>query len=119
MAKKAFTDGYKVTTNRLLTDSEGQTLTVRTSGYATFRDVMLPEGNGDVVGILDYYSTSDDSDSNPWQLTLIDAAGCMNFGNPTIEPGGEDNPYTVEQAIAIEEAGRRGKGWTTVILWAQ
>ncbi len=111
--KKAFTDGYKVTTNRLLTDSEGQTLTVRTSGYATFRDVMLPEGNGDVVGILDYYSTSDDSDSNPWQLTLIDAAGCMNFGNPTIEPGGEDNPYTVEQAIAIEEAGRRGKGWTT------
>ncbi|MDE6345075.1 MAG: hypothetical protein K2L55_00225 [Muribaculaceae bacterium] len=111
--KSAFTDGYKVTTNRLLTDANGQTLTVRTSGYATFRDVMLPEGNGDVVGILDYYSTSDDSDSNPWQLTLIDAQGCMNFGNPTIEPGGEDNPYTVEQAIAIEEAGRSAKGWTT------
>ena len=111
--KVAFTDGYKVTTNRLLKDSEGQTLTVRTSGYATFRDVMLPEGNGDVVGILDYYSTSDDSDSNPWQLTLLDAAGCMNFGNPTIEPGGEDNPYTVEQAIAVEQAGRRAKGWTT------
>ena len=111
--KAAFTDGYKVTTNRLLTDANGQTLTVRTSGYATFRDDMLPEGNGDVVGILDYYATSDDSDSNPWQLTLIDAAGCMNFGNPTIEPGGEDNPYTVEQAIAIEQAGSRAKGWTT------
>ena len=111
--KKAMTDGYKETTNRLITDSEGQTLTVRTSGYATFRDVMLPEGNGDVVGILDYYATSDDSDSNPWQLTLLDANGVMNFGNPTIEPGGEDNPYTVEQAIAIEEAGEKAKGWTT------
>ncbi|MDE6316808.1 MAG: hypothetical protein K2L73_00215, partial [Muribaculaceae bacterium] len=109
----AFTDGYKVTTNRLITDANGQTLTVRTSGYATFRDDMLPEGYGDVVGILDYYSTSDDSDSNPWQLTLIDAAGCMNFGDPTIEPGGEDNPYTVEQAIAVEQAGSRAKGWTT------
>lgn len=111
--KLAVTDGYKVTTNRLLTDSEGQTLTVRTSGYATFRDMMLPEGYGDVVGILDYYATSDDSDSSPWQLTLIDRKGFMNFGNPTIEPGGEDNPYTVEQAIAVEEEGRRAKGWTT------
>ena len=111
--KKAFTDGFKVTTNRLITDAQGQTLTVRTSGYATFRDVMLPEGNGDVVALLDYYRTSDDSDSSPWQLTLIDAKGLMNFGNPTIEPGGEDNPYTVEQAIAIEQAGRRGKGWVT------
>ncbi len=110
---KNFTDGFKITTNRILKDKDDQSMTVRTSGYALFREQQLPAGNGDVVAILDYYKTSDDSDSSPWQLTLIDNAGCMNFGNPTMEPGDEDNPYTVEQIIALESASNRGNGWMT------
>lgn len=107
-----FTDGYKVNTNRILKDKNGQTITVRTSGYALFREEQLPEGYGDVVALLDYYATSADAE-NPWQLTLNNSDGCMNFGNPTMEPGDRENPYTVAQVIEIEKAGKSGNGWLT------
>jgi hypothetical protein len=110
---KAFTDGYQITTNRILVDADGQKITVRTSGYATFREEMLPEGDGDVVALLDFYQTSTDSDSSPWQLTIIDANGVMNFGNPTLDPGDIDNPYTVEQVIQLEDAGKTTTAWMT------
>lgn len=109
---KEFTDGYKVNTNRKLKDKDGNTITVRTSGYALFREEMLPEGYGDVVAILDYYATSAEPES-PWQLTLISSDDCMNFGNPTMEPGDRTNPYTVPQVISIENASQRGNGWLT------
>lgn len=53
--KEKFCYGYKETTNRTLKDADGQSVTVRTSGYSTFRDEMLPEGYGDVVALLDFY----------------------------------------------------------------
>lgn len=108
-----FTTAYKENTNRILYDSDNQSMTVRTSGYATFREVVLPEGYGDVVALLDFYQTSADSSDSPWQLTLNDAAGCMNFGNPTVEPGDEDNPYTVEEVVALESAGNKDRAWVT------
>ncbi|MDE5810898.1 MAG: hypothetical protein K2H61_01155, partial [Muribaculaceae bacterium] len=107
-----FVTAYKENTNRILYDADNQSITVRTSGYATFRDEMLPAGNGDIVALLDYYATSDNPDA-PWQLTLIDAKGCMNFGNPTMQPGDETNPYTVEQAIQTINAGKSDRGWVT------
>lgn len=107
-----FTNAYKENTNRILYDADNQQITVRTSGYATFRDEILPAGDGDVVALLDYYATSEDAE-NPWQLTLNDAAGCMNFGNPTLLPGGEDNPYTVGQAIEAIDGGSTDRGWVT------
>ncbi len=110
--EKQFTNAYKETTNRILYDADNQSITVRTSGYATFREEMLPAGNGDVVAILDYYATSDDPES-PWQLTIIDANGCMNFGNPTLQPGGDDNPYTVTEVIELEDAGKTDRAWMT------
>lgn len=103
----AFTDGHKVTSNRNLILSDGNSIIVRTSGYSNFWSDMLPAGNGDVVGILSYFGTSG------WQLLLNDRKGCMNFGNPTIGPGAEDNPYTVTEAIGIEQAGTSAKGWVT------
>ncbi len=77
---------------------EGGTIDVRTSGYSNFYADPLPEGNGDVVALLEYFNSS-------YQLTLIDRAGCMNFGNPTIGPGAEDNPYTVNEAISVIAGG--------------
>lgn len=77
---------------------EGGSLDVRTSGYSNFYSDVLPEGKGDVVALLEYFNSA-------YQLTLIDRAGCMNFGNPTIGPGGEDNPYTVDEAISIIAGG--------------
>ncbi len=110
--QKAVTDGYKINTNRILYDADGQSITVRTSGYANFREVMLPEGSGDIVAILDYYATSADADS-PWRLTLIDREGMMNFGNPTMLPGSEDNPYQVSEVIDLEREGSTDRAWMT------
>ncbi len=103
----AYTDGSEINSNRALYDENGNTIVVRNSGYASFWSDKLPVGYGDVVGILSYYGTSG------WQLLLRSTDDCMNFGNPTIAPGTESNPYTVEQAIALEEAGETPSGWVT------
>lgn len=98
---------YKTTVSRSLTLSDGQTLTVRTSGYSNFYATVLPEGKCDVVGILSYFNSN-------WQLLLIDRNGCMNVGNPTVGPGAEDNPYTVDQALSvIANGGTSSNVWTT------
>lgn len=98
----------KETVNRSLTLSDGGTIVVRTSGYSNFYSDVLPEGHGDVAGILSYHS------NGGWQLLLIDRDGCMNFGNPTIGPGAEDNPYTVNEALSIIAGGGTVTGaWMT------
>lgn len=104
--KETFSTYHSSGVNQSITDAEGQSLNVRTSGYSTFWNNTLPEGRGDVVGILSYYGTG-------WQLILNDLAGCMNFGNPTIAPGAETNPWTVDQAVAIESASQTRAGWVT------
>lgn len=105
-----YTDGSEISSNRTLYDENGNSLTVRNSGYASFWSDKLPAGYGDVVGILSYYySTS----SSGWQLMLNSADDCMNFGNPTINPGTEKNPYTVPQAIEKEQEGTVVSGWVT------
>jgi hypothetical protein len=93
--------------NEALLDVNGNSLNVRTSGYSNFWNNTLPTGRGDVVAIASYYGTSG------WQLVLNDYAGCMNFGNPTIAPGTEDNPYTVAEVVNIESQGDTGSGWVT------
>lgn len=77
-------------------------LNVRTSGYAKFWNMKLPEKACDVVGILSYYGTQG------WQLLLNDADGIMNVGNPT-QQGTRQKPYTVEDAVAMASTG--GSGW--------
>lgn len=90
-------------------DAEGNTLDIRTSGYANFWNMTVPEGRGDVVAILGYYVNL--AGSGGWQLTLLDANSLMNFGNPTVPQGGQANPYTVQQAIAFEENSENQTGW--------
>lgn len=62
-------------TNRYLIDADGNRLLVRNSGYATFKDELMPKGSGTVAGILSYYGSE-------WQFVLIDAQGSINF-DPT------------------------------------
>lgn len=114
--KEKFCDEKGVNTNREITDADGQTLAVRTSGYADFEGVMLPEGRGDLVGILGYYQTSLDDSNNPWQLTIISIDDVMNFGNPTMLPGDETNPYTVDQVTELERNGQSANGWVTGVI---
>ncbi len=103
----SFTDAHKENANRNLILEDGNQIIVRNSGYATFWGTQLPAGNGDVVGILSYFGSSG------WQLLLRSVSDCMNFGNPTLNPGAEDNPYTVPEVIAIEREGVTASGWVT------
>lgn len=90
-------------------DAAGNTLDIRTSGYANFWNNLLPEGRGDVVALLGYYINL--ANSGGWQLTLIDAASLMNFGNPTVPEGTKEKPYTVQKAIALQVNSQNQSGW--------
>ena len=87
--------------NTTIVDRNGSTLTVRTSGYCTFFNQLLPVGNIDLVGILSYYNTA-------WQIIMIDGDGVIEVGE---RPGAKDNPYTVEQAIDEQSKGLTASGW--------
>ncbi len=96
--------------NQEITDASGSALNVRTSGYSNFWNTPLPQGNGDIVGILGYYYTNERT--SPWQLILVSADGLMNFGNPTLPEGSETNPWSVDAAIEKMAAGETSQGWT-------
>lgn len=87
--------------NTTIIDRNGSPMTVRTSGYSTFFNVTLPEGNLDIVGILSYYNDS-------WQIILIDGDGIIKAGE---RPGTKEKPYTVAQAIEDEKSGTTANGW--------
>lgn len=101
---------YHETVNLNLIDSDGQSgnVVVRTSGYCSFWNMVAPAKACDVVGILDYYTSGS---TGTWQLILIDGNGIMNVGEPTLPPGGRDNPYTVGQVAEMEAMGMTGNGW--------
>lgn len=90
-------------------DAEGNTLDVRTSGYANFWTITLPEEKCDVVALLGYYVNL--AGSGGWQLTLLDANSILNVGNPTVPKGSESNPYNVLEAIAYQVNGEGYNGW--------
>lgn len=95
------------TTNRNIEDENGNTLVMRNSNYATFRANMLPLGTGSVVGVLSYYNTSATKlDGGTWQLYIRDASDCIGFSTST--KGLVSDPWTVEEAIAPEQAGKTG-----------
>lgn len=87
--------------NRTIADRNGSNMIVRTSGYATFSTLKIPQGNLDLVGILSYYNSS-------WQLMLIDVEGIVRVGE---QPGTKDKPYTVSRAIEDQKAGIKAEGW--------
>lgn len=87
--------------NNTLNDRNGNTLTVRTSGYCTFFNDVLPEGTIDLVGILSYYNSA-------WQLIMIDGNGIYYPGE---QPGSKEKPYSVEQAIKEQKDGNKAEGW--------
>lgn len=46
-----------VNTNRNIEDCDGNSVIVRTSGYANFADKIVPEGNGSMVAFVSIFST--------------------------------------------------------------
>lgn len=72
-------DGYG---EENITDSHGNTLMIRTSNYASFAGNKLPEGKGNVTGILGRFKGT-------WQLTLRTADDISDFTGSTEEGGDE------------------------------
>ena len=82
--------------SRNLLDENGNSIIVRTSGYSDFWNYPLPEGNGKVRGLLSYYNGS-------WQVVIRSTADCIFKAEGT-----KAHPYTVEQAIAMQDEGESG-----------
>lgn len=95
------------TTNRNIEDANGNVLVMRNSNYADFRANILPMGTGDVVGLLSYYNTSaSNSTGGTWQLYIRTPNDCIGFTTTT--KGLMKDPYTVTEAIEVQNQGKNG-----------
>lgn len=56
-------------TNRILENCAEETMIVRTSSYAKFKQKLLPAGKGNLIGILSWYK-KDNNSTGVWQLYL-------------------------------------------------
>ena len=108
--EKSFCDAHKVNTNRTLKDANGNTIIVRTSGYANYWSLKLPAESGDVVGILSTYKSGGNIQ---WQLLMRSPDDLLNFGDPTLPVGTETNPYDIAQAIEMVNEGNPVSAWFT------
>lgn len=89
-------------TNRTLLDEAGRSIIVRTSRFSNFSSMLTPAGYGNVNGILTVFGTT-------WQLILRDSLDLDGFTGVVPPPpvggdGSRENPFTVEQAIAQQNA---------------
>ena len=94
------------TTNRTIADEDGNQLIVRNSNYADFRADILPDDVVDVVGLLSFYATRQNS-SGTWQFYLRSIDDVIGGGGQ----GSHSNPYTTMEAIEVQNTGV--KGWVS------
>lgn len=106
----SFCTAHKVNTNRTIKDANGNQLIVRTSGYANYWSTKLPAESGDIVGILSTYKSSG---TLQWQLLMRSTDDLLNFGNPTLPKGTQDNPYDIAEAIEMVNSATAVSGWFT------
>lgn len=87
--------------NRTLTDGTSSII-VRTSGYSTFYNQIVPEGTGTVRGLLSYYNGT-------WQL-LLRSTRDLIFDSK----GNRTDPYTIEEAQQLID--KNTSGWVKGIV---
>lgn len=75
--------------NRTITDGTSSVI-VRTSGYSTFYNQIVPEGVGTVRGLLSYFNGT-------WQLLLRSSRDVI-FDSK----GNREDPYTIEEALELQ-----------------
>lgn len=100
-------DGYG---EENITDSHGNTIMIRTSNYASFAGNKLPEGKGNVTGILGRFRGT-------WQLTLRTANDVSDFtGSNEEEEGGNEGGETPsgETKTILEETFASSQGSFTI-----
>lgn len=75
--------------NRTITDGVSSVI-VRTSGYSTFYNQIVPEGVGTVRGLLSYFNGT-------WQLLLRSSRDVIFDSKGT-----RQDPYTIEEALELQ-----------------
>jgi uncharacterized protein YdeI (BOF family) len=122
-AGKTFNDNSNTSTSttfyHTITDAAGNSMPMPISSYADFANEIVPSGSGSVTGIICYKYNSSNR-STEWQLYVVDYDAFSNFdGNDASgdnsETPGTDNegqgagtqasPYTVAQAISLNNPG--------------
>lgn len=97
--------------SEILKDAHGNTITVRTSNYASFAYETLPVGTGTVVGILGRFNGA-------WQLTIPVLSDVFGFDG--IEPGEEGGGETGETVLFSEtfkEPAKINDKWVSITEW--
>lgn len=87
-------DGYG---EENITDSHGNTIMIRTSNYASFAGNKLPEGKGNVTGILGRFRGT-------WQLTLRTANDVSDFTGSDEEGGNEGGETPSGETVLFQES---------------
>lgn len=91
-----------------ITDSHGNTIMIRTSNYASFAGDKLPEGKGNVTGILGRFRGT-------WQLTLRTASDVSDFTGSNEGSGNEGTETpSGETKTIFEETFANGQGNFTI-----
>lgn len=97
--------------NLNLTDCNGNTVLVRTSGYANFAGDVIPEGNGTLIGVVGVFGTDIQIYvRNPNELTF-DAARCTGGGTVTCDP---KNALSETFASFLSGASAGNNCWETI-----
>jgi hypothetical protein len=96
------------TTNRTLTDAQGNEIILRTSSFADFASELLPEGSGKITGVLSKFDST-------WQFYIRDTSDVV-FDQPRFEVenggGGGDND---QEAANFLFNGSDFENWTTFL----
>jgi hypothetical protein len=87
-------DGYG---EENITDSHGNTIMIRTSNYASFAGNKLPQGKGNVTGILGRFKGT-------WQLTLRTANDVSDFTGSNEEGGNEGGETPSGETVLFQES---------------
>ena len=102
-----YADAINLSTgSRLLSDCNGNTVSVRTSGYANFADDTLPSGNGSIVGIFTIYNSEKQFVIRDINEVMLDSSRCNAGGGGT----GGSGDYLYKD---FDDGSLTSGGWKT------
>jgi hypothetical protein len=94
--------------NRYLVDCNGKTILVRTSGYASFAGMKLPEGGGSVVAVVSVFNSDIQLYIRSIGEVMMNGPRCVNNPVSTL-----DEQFT---GITVDNADLGITGWTNVAV---
>lgn len=90
--------------NRNLTDCDGNTVLVRSSGFANFANIIIPEGNGSFIAVVGQFNNDMQLYIRDLNEVLLDAPRCTGGGGG----GGGDDDYLFKD---FQDQSLTSGGW--------